>query len=123
MAITNGICRATKACLVASILFILEHEDILDVSHHHLYLSIVGIFILFRLLYLIAGIHNPFLLFERFVCAIFFGGIFDAIRRVVTAAAKPAAPPAAAAKPASADGEPRLPTDANPPPSGKPKEE
>jgi len=79
-------------------------------------------FIFFRLLYLLVGVHNPFLLFERCLCAIFFGGIFDAIRRALTA--KPAAPPAAAAKPASADGEPRLPTDANPTPTGgKPKEE
>lgn len=112
---------ATKACLIASILFVLEHEDVLDVSHHHLYLGVVGMFIFFRLLYLLVGIHNPFLLFERFLCAIFFGGIFDAIRRALTA--KPAAPPATAAKPASADGEPRLATDANPTPTGKPKEE
>jgi len=103
-------------------LFILEHEDILDVSHHHLYLGIVGMFIFFRLLYLLVGVHNPFLLLERFLCAIFFGGIIDAIRRAL--AAKPAAPPAAAAKPPAADGEPpRLPADANPTPTGKPKEE
>jgi len=114
-------CRATKACLIASILFILEHEDLLDISHHHLYLGIVGMFIFFRLLYLLVGVHNPFLLFERFVCAIFFGGIFDAIRRAL--AARPAAPPAAAAKPAAADGEPRLPAEASPTTPGKPKEE
>jgi len=78
-------------------------------------------FIFFRLLYLLVGVHNPFLLFERFVCAIFFGGIFDAIRRAL--AARPAAPPAAAAKPAAADGEPRLPAEASPTTPGKPKEE
>jgi len=116
-------CRATKACLIASVLFILEHEDVLDVSHHHLYLAIIAMFIVFRLLYLLVGVHNPFLLLERLLCALLFGGIFDAVRRALTA--KPAAPPAAAAKPPSAvDGEPpRLPGDANPTPSGKPKEE
>jgi len=93
----------------------------IDVSHHHLYLGIVGMFIFFRLLYLVVGVHNPFLMFERLFCAVFFGGIFDAIRRAL--AAKPAAPPAAAAKPPSADGEPRLTTDANPTSPGKPKEE
>ena len=77
-------------------------------------------FIFFRLLYLLVGVHNPFMLIERFICTVFFGGIFDAIRRALTA--KPA-PPAAVAKPPAADGEPRLPADANPTPSGKPKEE
>jgi len=116
-------CRATKACLIASVLFVLEHEDILDVSHHHLYLAIISMFIIFRLLYLLVGVHNPFTLLERFVCALFFGGIFDAVRRAL--AAKPAAPPSAAAAkpPSAADGEPRLPGDANATPSGKPKEE
>jgi len=92
----------------------------LDVSHHHLYLGIVAMFIFFRLLYLLVGLHNPFMLFERFICTIFFGGLIDTIRRAL--ATKPTAPPTAAAKPVSADGEPRLSADTNAPP-GKPKEE
>lgn len=81
--------RATKACLIASILFILQGEGHLEISHHLLYLAVIAFFILFRLVYLVIGIHNPFSILENLVCTLFFGGLFDAIRRAV-ASTKPA---------------------------------
>lgn len=75
---------ATKACLIASILFILDSEGQLSITHHQLYLSILAFFMLFRLAYLIFGIHNPFQILENLVCTLFFGGLFDAVRRAVT---------------------------------------
>lgn len=89
---------ATKASLIASILFILDGEGLLGISHHLLYLSIVAFFVLFRVAYLVIGIHNPFSIVENLVCTLFFGGLFDAIRRAVTATK-----PIAAAKVDGAD--------------------
>lgn len=72
---------ATKACLIASLLFIFDEAGLIDLPHQQLYLAIVAFFILGRLAYLLFHIHNPFLLFEKIVGAVFFGGILDAIRR------------------------------------------
>jgi hypothetical protein len=74
---------ATKACLLASLLFIFDDEGMLDIGHHELYLAVVAIFIVGRLLYLVLHVHNPFALFENIVCTLFFGGLVDAVRRVV----------------------------------------
>lgn len=92
---------ATKACLVASILFILDDGGMFELSHHEIYLAVVAFFILGRLVYLLIGIHNPFLLLENLVCTLFFGGVVDAIRRLVSK--QPAAGSATA--PAKIDGD------------------
>jgi len=34
---------------------------------------------------MLLGIHDPFLPFENLICAIFFGGIWDALGRVLSA--------------------------------------
>lgn len=96
------ICRATKACLIASLLFIFDDAGLIDVPHHDLYLGIVAFFILGRLAYLLIHIHNPFLLFENLIGAVFFGGLFDAIRRVL---ASRSAGAASATAPTKVDGE------------------
>lgn len=112
---------ATKACLIASILFILDDKGYIEIAHHLLYLGIVAFFVIFRVVYLVVGIHNPFYLAENLVCTLFFGGMLDAIRRAVSSAK-----PAAAAK---VDGEPAAAaTSSNSPGAGgaakaKPKEE
>lgn len=75
---------ATKACLLASIAFILEHEGYIDLPHNHLYLAVIAFFVLFRWVYLLLNIHDPFHPFENVVCAVFFGGMVDALKRALT---------------------------------------
>lgn len=36
------------------------------------------------------GLHDPFIPFENLVCAVFFGGIWDAITRAINKGADPA---------------------------------
>jgi hypothetical protein len=75
---------ATKACLLASIAFILDHEGYIDLPHNTLYLAVVAFFVLFRWCYLILNIHDPFHPFENIFCAIFFGGMVDALKKAIT---------------------------------------
>lgn len=80
--------RATKVSLLASVVFVLDHEGLIHLPHHLLHLAIVASFILLRLLYLLLGVHNPFRLLENVVCAIFFGGVVDALKQAVSGTPK-----------------------------------
>jgi hypothetical protein len=44
----------------------------------------------FKLSALLLGIHDPFAPFENLFCAIFMGGMWDALRRAVVREQKPA---------------------------------
>jgi len=74
---------ATKASLCASIAFILHDLGYITLEHHLLYLAVVLFFILVRILYLLAGIHDPFHPFENLFCGVVFGGVVDALKNAV----------------------------------------
>ncbi|KFD58616.1 hypothetical protein M514_00309 [Trichuris suis] len=75
---------ATKACILASIFFILEKKtDLINAPHDLIYFLVVGFFVYFKLSSVIFNIRDPFLPFENLFCAIFMGGIWDALNRAV----------------------------------------
>jgi hypothetical protein len=74
---------ATKASLCAGIAFILHELGYIRLHSQLLYLAVVAFFIIVRILYLLAGIHDPFHPFENLCCGVFFGGVVDAIKNVV----------------------------------------
>ncbi|KAH0534600.1 trimeric intracellular cation channel type 1B.1 [Cotesia glomerata] len=68
----------TKACLVASIIFVLDKKtDLISAPHALVYFGIVIFFIYFKLSSILLGIHDPFVPFENLICQIFFGGLMD----------------------------------------------
>ncbi|ESO12047.1 hypothetical protein HELRODRAFT_93147 [Helobdella robusta] len=73
----------TKICLLASILFILNQDDYIDVSPALLYLIIVAMFILVRVLYVAFHVKDPFVPVENILCTVLFGGIFEKLKRFV----------------------------------------
>ncbi|XP_060563963.1 trimeric intracellular cation channel type 1B.1-like [Ruditapes philippinarum] len=81
---------ATKACLVASIVFLLERLNYIQAPHPIIYFGVVIFFVYFKLSALLLGIHDPFAPFENLFCAIFMGGMWDALRRAVVREQKPA---------------------------------
>jgi len=74
----------TKGSLAAAIVFILERKGIIDAPHAVVYFGVVIFFVYFRLSSLLLGIHDPFVPFENLFCAIFMGGMVDALKRAVT---------------------------------------
>lgn len=76
----------TKACLVASIIFALEKNSLyVSAPHDLIYLCIVGFFIYFKLSAVILHVTDPFAPFENLFCAVFMGGIWDALSRALAA--------------------------------------
>ncbi|XP_074640899.1 trimeric intracellular cation channel type 1B.1-like isoform X2 [Tubulanus polymorphus] len=73
----------TKASLLSSIVFICEREKFLTAPHVLIYFGIAMFLIYFRLSSLLLGIHDPFVPFENLFCAIFMGGMWDALKRAV----------------------------------------
>jgi hypothetical protein len=72
----------TKACIAASILFILDKKtDIISAPHSLLYFGIVVFFVYFKISSILLGIHDPFAPFENIFCALCMGGLADAITR------------------------------------------
>ncbi|XP_022175521.1 trimeric intracellular cation channel type 1B.2 [Myzus persicae] len=69
----------TKACIIASVVFVLDiKSDLISAPHAFVYVFVIGFFIYFKVFSsMILGIHEPMLPFENLICAIFFGGIFD----------------------------------------------
>ncbi|KAH3848887.1 trimeric intracellular cation channel type 1B.1-like [Dreissena polymorpha] len=74
---------ATKACLVASIVFLLERLNYIAAPHPLIYFGVVIFFVYFKISALLLGILDPFAPFENLFCAIFMGGMWDALRRAV----------------------------------------
>jgi len=76
---------ATKACVVASILIVVDKKtDLISFPHSLVYFGIVIFFLYLKLASVLFGIHDPFLPFENLCGAVFFGGIWDAIGRAVS---------------------------------------
>lgn len=73
---------------MASIVFILERLNYIAAPHPLIYFGVVIFFVYFKLSSLLLGIHDPFAPFENLFCAIFMGGMWDAMRRAVTSDGK-----------------------------------
>ncbi|XP_005184086.1 trimeric intracellular cation channel type 1B.1 [Musca domestica] len=74
----------TKASLLASIIFVLDKKtDWISAPHALVYFGIVIFLVYFKLSSILLGIHDPFLPFENLCCAIFFGGIWDSLAKIL----------------------------------------
>ncbi|ETN86025.1 hypothetical protein NECAME_06100 [Necator americanus] len=75
---------ATKACLVASIVLSLEKNSVYVTAPHDIvYLCVVGFFVYFKLSAILLHVTDPFAPIENLFCAVFMGGIWDALSRQV----------------------------------------
>lgn len=74
---------ATKVSLLASITFVALEKGMFKLDFKLLYLLVVMVFIALRLLYLVFGVHDPFLPFENLFCSVVFGGVVDALKQAV----------------------------------------
>ncbi|UYV65627.1 TMEM38B [Cordylochernes scorpioides] len=73
---------STKACIAASVLFVLEKKtDFFTAPHALVYSGAVVIFVHFKLSAMLLGMTDPFQPFENLFCFFFLGGIWDAIAR------------------------------------------
>jgi len=74
----------TKASLLASIIFVLDKKtDWISAPHALVYFGIVIFLVYFKLSSILLGIHDPFLPLENLSCAIFFGGIWDSLAKIL----------------------------------------
>lgn len=73
----------TKACLVAASVFLMEKLNYIQAPHPLIYFGVVMFLVYFKLSALLLGIHDPFAPFENLFCAVFMGGMWDALRRAV----------------------------------------
>lgn len=74
----------TKASVVASIIFVLDKKtDLISAPHALVYFGIVIFFIYFKLSSILLGIHDPFIPFENLFCALFMGGIWDSLAKLL----------------------------------------
>ena len=73
----------TKACLVSASVFLMEKLNYIQAPHPLIYFGVVMFLVYFKLSALLLGIHDPFAPFENLFCAIFMGGMWDALRRAV----------------------------------------
>ena len=73
----------TKACFVASSIFLMERLNYINAPHPLIYFGVVIFFVYFKLSALLLGIHDPFAPFENLFCALFMGGIWDALKRAI----------------------------------------
>lgn len=77
---------STKACCVASVIFVLDRQSqYISVPHNIIYLGIIAFFVYFKLSAELLNVHDPFAPFENLFCAIFMGGIWDAMSRAIMA--------------------------------------
>lgn len=80
---------ATKASIAASILFIVDRKtDLISAPHALVYFGVVIFLVYFKLSSVLLGINDPFGPFENLFCAIFFGGIWDALEQTITSSSK-----------------------------------
>lgn len=81
--VSSSVDSVTKECLVASIIFLLERLGYIAVPHPLIYFGVVIFFVYFKISSLLLGIVDPFVPLENLFCAIFMGGMWDAMRRAV----------------------------------------
>lgn len=66
--------------IIASVIFIIEKKtELITAPHAIVYLGIVICFIYFKLSSMLLAISDPFLPFENIFCALFMGGLWDAL--------------------------------------------
>jgi len=76
---------ATKACVIASIIFTLDkHSLYITLPHEIVYLGIVAFFVYFKLSAILLHVNDPLAPFENLFCALFMGGIWDALSRALS---------------------------------------
>lgn len=74
----------TKASLVASVIFVLDKKtDLISAPHALVYFGIVIFFVYFKLSSILLSIHDPFVPFENLFCALFMGGIWDSLAKLL----------------------------------------
>jgi hypothetical protein len=72
----------TKACVIAAVVFTLDKNSIyISLPHEITYLGIVLFFVYFKLSAVLLHVTDPLAPFENLFCAIFMGGIWDALSR------------------------------------------
>lgn len=77
---------STKACCVAAVILVFDrHSRYFSAPHDVIYLGIVGFFVYFKLSAVLLNVHDPFAPFENLFCAVFMGGIWDAMSRAIMA--------------------------------------
>lgn len=81
----------TKGSLLTAIVFILERKGIIDAPHAVVYACVACFFIYFRLMAILVNFTDPFAPIENLFCAVFMGGMWDALRRAVTKESDPSA--------------------------------
>uniref|UniRef100_A0A914Y2Q0 Trimeric intracellular cation channel type 1B.1 n=1 Tax=Panagrolaimus superbus TaxID=310955 RepID=A0A914Y2Q0_9BILA len=75
---------ATKACVIASIVFCLDRNSLyISLPHEITYLCVVAFFVYFKLSAVLLHVNDPLAPFENLFCAVFMGGIWDALSRAV----------------------------------------
>lgn len=80
-----GFFRPTKTSIVAAVIFVLDKKtDLISAPPALVYFGLVIFFIYFKLSTLILGINDPFAPFENLFCAVFLGGVWDALSKAVT---------------------------------------
>lgn len=76
---------AMKASIAASILFLVDKKtDLITAPHALVYIVVVIFLVYFKISAIVLDIKNPFGPFENLFCAIFFGGIWDALEQALT---------------------------------------
>uniref|UniRef100_A0A915JKG6 Trimeric intracellular cation channel type B n=1 Tax=Romanomermis culicivorax TaxID=13658 RepID=A0A915JKG6_ROMCU len=79
----------TKACVIASIMFVMEKKSTyINLPHEVVYFGVVIFLVYFKLSSLLLGVHDIFMPFENLFCALFMGGICDAFSRARALVAK-----------------------------------
>ncbi|XP_022256127.1 trimeric intracellular cation channel type 1B.1-like [Limulus polyphemus] len=77
----------TKACAAASFIFVLNKKtNLISAPSSLVYFGIAIFFVYFKLSSVLLGIHDPFVPFENLFCAVFMGGIWDALGHAVPTA-------------------------------------
>lgn len=74
----------TKASVVAAIIFVLDKKtELISAPHALVYFGIVIFLVYFKLSSILLGIHDPFVPFENLFCALFLGGIWDSLAKLL----------------------------------------
>ena len=60
-----------------------KKTDWISVPHALVYFGIVIFFVYFKLSSMLLGIHDPFLPFENLFCALFLGGVWDTLSKIL----------------------------------------
>jgi len=80
---------ATKASIIASVLFVLDKKtDLISAPHALLYFLLCIFFVYFKLSSTLLGLGDPLLPLENLSCALLLGGVWDGLQRSLGAKAE-----------------------------------